>query len=249
MEQIEGTFTMSDLTPIVYVVDDDVLTRRSLAGLICEAGWQASVFASAAEFLSCSCAVCPSCLVLDVILPGLNGLDLQRRVAGDRADIPIIFVSGHSDVPTTVQAMKAGAIDFLTKPFDEDALLAAIGSALDRSHATQEAALETAMLQGRYMSLSPRERQVMGLVISGVMNKQVGGELEISEITVKAHRGRVMKKMSAHSLAELVDIATKLKIPRQRLSRSSRKPRQLANPELCADPRFNAYGSSALPLR
>lgn len=210
---------MPDLSPIVYVVDDHLSVRESIAGLIYEAGWQPSVFASAEEFLSHPYTCCPSCLVLDVMLPGLDGLDLQQQIADDRADIPIIFVSGYGEVRTIVRAMRAGAIEFLIKPFDEKVLLEAIRSALDHSQATQEAAFEMKGVRGRYASLSGREREVMGLVVSGLLNKQVGGVLGISEITVKAHRGRVMRKMKAGSLAELVNIAAKLRIPRQELRR------------------------------
>lgn len=206
---------MPDLTPIVYGIDDDVSARASLNGLIRGAGWQPALFSSAEEFLSHPCKSCPSCLVLDTMLPDLNGLDLQQRLAGDRADIPIIFVTGHFDVPMIVRAMKAGAIDFLTKPFSEEALLAAIRSALDRSQAAQRKASELKTLEERYVSLTGRERQVMSLVVSGLMNKQVSGELGISEVTVKTHRGRVMSKMRARSLADLVKISAKLDIARQ----------------------------------
>lgn len=215
---------MPDPIPIVYVVDDDIAVRECLEGLIHECGWRPMVFASAREFLCHPRMLWPSCLILDVLLPGLSGLELQQQVAGDRTKMPIIFISGYADVPTTVQAMKAGAIDFLTKPFSEEVLLAAIRLALDRSQATQRAASEMKILQERYASLSGREREVMGLVVSGLMNKQVGGELGISEITVKAHRGRVMRKMKAGTLPELVNIASKLDIPRQGLWRPMSKP-------------------------
>ena len=215
---------MLDQIPIVYVVDDDISVRECLEEMIYEAGWQPSVFASAQEFLSQPRVLRPCCLVLDVMLPGLSGLDLQQQIARDKPNMPVIFITGHCDVEITVRAMKAGAIEFLTKPFSEEVLLEAIRSALDRSQATQRVASEMKMLQERYASLSGREREVLGLVVSGLMNKQVGGELGISEITVKAHRGRVMRKMKAGSLAELVNIAAKLDIPRQGLCRPMSKP-------------------------
>ena len=184
--------------------------RESLEALIRHAGWEPETFESAQEFLARPRAVIPSCLVLDITLPGLNGLELQKLVAADRSDMPIIFITGHGDVPTTVQAMKGGAIEFLTKPFSDDALLSAIQGAIERSEATLRARAEIEALEKRYASLSPREREVMGLVVRGLLNKQVGFELGISEITVKAHRGRVMRKMDVRSLAELVNSAAKL---------------------------------------
>jgi FixJ family two-component response regulator len=205
---------MPNVTPIVYIVDDDISVRESLEGLIREAGWRPSVFASATEFLAHPRATSPSCLILDVTLPDLNGLDLQQKIAGERTDMPIIFITGYGDVPMTVRAMKAGAVEFLTKPFGDEVLLGAIRGALERSASTLGTAADIQMLQDRYASLSRREREVMALVVSGLMNKQVGGKLDISEITVKAHRGRVMRKMKAGSLADLVHIAAKLGVPK-----------------------------------
>jgi FixJ family two-component response regulator len=202
---------MSDATPIVFVVDDDVSVRESLEALIRCEGWQPEMFASAQEFLDYPRVLIPNCLVLDVSLPGLNGLALQRLVAGKRTDMRIIFVTGYGDVPMTVQAMKAGAAEFLTKPFNDEVLLTAIRSALERSRVALGAEAEMQALRDRYASLSQRERQVMVLVVSGLLNKQVGGELGISEITVKAHRGRVMQKMKADSLADLVKMDARLR--------------------------------------
>jgi FixJ family two-component response regulator len=196
---------------MVFVVDDEVSVRESLALLIDSAGWKSETFASAQEFLSRPrIPLAPSCLVLDVRLPDLDGLELQRRVAVDRTEMPIIFISGHGDVPMTVRAMKAGAVEFLTKPFKDDVLLDAIRGAIERSRAALRHNSETRALRTRYESLTPRERDVMVLVVSGLLNKQVGGQLGISEITVKAHRGQVMRKMKAESLPDLVTMAARL---------------------------------------
>ena len=203
---------MSYPTPIVFVVDDDVSVRESLDVLIRCAGWQAETFASAQEFLARPRIPAPSCLVLDVSLPDLNGLDLQERIASDRIDMPIIFITAYGDVPMTVRAMKAGAVEFLTKPFGDDALLSAIQNAIQRSSAALDHAESMRELRDCYSSLSPREREVMALVVSGLLNKQIGGELGISEVTVKAHRGNAMRKMKADSLADLVNMAARLSL-------------------------------------
>ena len=200
----------SHTIPIVFVVDDDISVRESLELLIRCGGWQPETFASAQEFLSCPRILAPSCLVLDVGLPDLSGLELQKRVAPDRIDMPIIFITGYGDVPMTVQAMKAGAVEFLTKPFSDEVLLNAIRLAIERSQIALRQEAELRVLCERYASLTSRERDVMALVVSGLLNKQVGGELGISEITVKAHRGKMMRKMKADSLADLVKMAGKL---------------------------------------
>ena len=207
-----GRSSMPPTKPIVFVVDDDISVRESLELLIASAGWQPEIFASAQEFLHRPRSPVPNCLVLDLSLPGLNGLELQRRIAAERTDMPIIFITGHGDVPSTVQAMKAGATEFLTKPFSEDALLSAIRQALERSRDALSSEAEMQSLRKRYDSLTLRERQVMVLVVSGLLNKQVGGELGISEITVKAHRGKVMQKMKADSLPALVKMAARLQM-------------------------------------
>jgi FixJ family two-component response regulator len=197
--------------PIVFVVDGDDSVRQSLELLIQGEGWQPEVFACAREFLSRPRVLAPSCLVLDVTLPDLNGLDLQKLVA-DRIEMPVIFITVHADVRTTVRALKAGAVDFLTKPIRNELLLGAIRRAIERSHAALRHETEIQPLRERYASLSRREREVMALVVSGRLNKEVGGELGISEITVQAHRGRVMQKMRADSLAGLVNMAARLSL-------------------------------------
>lgn len=196
----------------VFIVDDDVSVRESLELLLHSAGWQTETFASAQEFLQRPRTLTPSCLVLDVFLPDIDGLELQERIAPDRSDMPIIFITGHGDVPTTVRAMKAGAIEFLTKPFVAEVLLAAVHNALERSKLALDQQLDLQKLHECYSALSPREREVMALVVTGLLNKQVGRKLGISEITVKAHRGRVMRKMKAKSLADLVTIAARLRM-------------------------------------
>src|SRR3984893_4531846 len=207
---------MSQAVPIVFVVDDDVSVRESLELLIRCEGWEPQTFASAQDFLARPRALVPSCLVLDISLPGLNGLDLQKHTHSARPDMPVIFITGYGDVPKTVQAMKAGAVEFLTKPFSDDVLLSAIRQAVERSETTLGQAAEMQTLRDRYASLSGREREVMTLVVAGLLNKQVGSDLGISEITVKAHRGRVMQKMKAGSLADLVNMAARLGLARAR---------------------------------
>lgn len=199
-------------TAVVFVVDDDVSVRESLELLILGAGWHPETFSSAEEFLERSPSDGPSCLVLDVTLPRLNGLDLQKRII-DRADMPIIFITGYGDVPTSVQAMKAGAMEFLTKPFSDDVLRKAIGDAIEHSRAARAREAELRAFRARHASLTVRERETMALVVSGLLNKQIAAKLGISEITVKAHRGRVMRKMQVESLAELVRVATALGAP------------------------------------
>jgi FixJ family two-component response regulator len=197
---------------VVFVVDDDLSIRESLAALMQSVGWRCEAYASAEAFLSRDEAPTPSGLILDANLPELSGLDLQRRlVAAGRRDMPVIFISGRNDIPTTVRAMKAGAVEFLTKPFDEDSLLAAIELAIARSAEAMAIEADLQGLRRRYASLSPREREVMDLIVSGRLNKQVGGDLGISEITVKAHRGQVMRKMGAEHFADLVRVSLRLR--------------------------------------
>jgi FixJ family two-component response regulator len=200
----------SNTIPIVFVVDDDISIRESLESLIRFVGLQPETFASAEEFLARPRVLTPSCLVLDISLPELNGLELQKLMAVDRSGMPIIFITGHGDVPMTVQAMKAGAVEFLTKPFDDEVLLSAIRNAIKRSGSILDDHAEIQALRDSYASLTPREREVMRLVVSGMLNKQIGLKLGISEITVKAHRGKAMQKMKADSLADMVKTAVRL---------------------------------------
>jgi FixJ family two-component response regulator len=203
-------FPTLEAAPIIFVLDADLSVRKSLEALFRCEGWHAETFASAKDFLDTSRPRVPNCLVLDVSLPGLSGLDLQKQIANERPDMPIIFIASYSSVQMTVQAMKAGAADFLTKPFSDHVLVSAIRHALERSRAAQRLQNDSLELRDAYASLSPREREVMTLVVSGMLNKQVGAELGISEVTVKAHRGRVMQKMNAGSLADLVRIASRI---------------------------------------
>ncbi|HEX3232107.1 MAG TPA: response regulator [Pyrinomonadaceae bacterium] len=196
--------------PIVFVVDDDVSVRESLDLMIKFAGWQPETFASAGEFLARPRTSLPSCLVLDISLPDLNGLELQKMIASERTDMPIIFITGHGDVPMTVKAMKGGAVEFLTKPFDDEVLLSAIRHAIKRSAAVLDDQAQTSALRSDYESLTPREQDVMRCVVAGMLNKQIAMKLGISEITVKAHRGKMMQKMKADSVANLVKTAVRL---------------------------------------
>lgn len=197
---------------VIAIVDDDLSVREGLSSLIRSAGLQVETFASAPEFLARPAAETPSCLVLDLELPGLSGLDLQKQMAESGLEIPIVFLTGHGDIPASVKAMKAGAVEFLTKPFDEQELLRAIQEAIERDRRTRQQRTEMRELRGRYESLTTREQEVMRHVVSGLLNKQIAAELNITEFTVKIHRGHVMRKMRADSVADLVRMAESLGI-------------------------------------
>ena len=215
---------MPQASPVVFVVDDDISVRESLELLIRHEGWEAETFVSAQDFLARPHEVAPSCLILDISLPGLNGLELQKRVVANRPEMPIIFITGHGTIPMTVQAMKAGAVEFLTKPFSDEALLCATRSAIERSKALVDRGAEIQLLQRRYASLTARERDVMALVAIGLPHKQIGCELGISEITVKAHRGSMMRKMNAESLAALLNMASRLRLNRSKFAANRPMP-------------------------
>ena len=203
---------MRESDAVIAIVDDDPSVREGLRSLLRSAGWKVQTFASGQEFLARPGAEVPCCLILDLQLPGLSGLDLQKRMAEVELEIPIVFLTGHGDIPASVQAMKAGAVEFLTKPFDEEELLQAIRAALERDRRDRQRRAEISELRTRFESLTAREQEVMQQVVSGLLNKQVAGELKISEFTVKVHRGQVMRKMRADSLADLVRMADKLGI-------------------------------------
>jgi FixJ family two-component response regulator len=210
----ERTSPVPNTALTVFVVDDDISVRESLEFLIRDEGWKVETFSSAEEFINCPREFLPSCLVLDITMPGLNGLELQKRLAVDRPDMPIIFLTGSADIPMTVQAMKSGAVEFLTKPFSDSSLLSAVSKAIARSKTLIALDAELRSLKARYARLTSREREVLALVVVGKANKEIACELGISEITVKAHRGQMMRKMEAASLAELVNQAARLLQPR-----------------------------------
>lgn len=210
-----GLPSIPSLSPTVFVVDEDASLRALLESLIRSQGWQAEMFESVAEFLARPRTLVPSCLILNLGFPDATVFELQRRIARERKEVPIIVTSDYGDIPSIVQSMKAGAVDFLQKPFRYDALLGAIRQSLESSRLVLDAEVAMSDLRDCYALLTPRERQVMTLVVSGLLNKQVGGELGISEVTVKAHRGQVMQKMKANSLADLVRMASKLRVARQ----------------------------------
>jgi FixJ family two-component response regulator len=211
----ERTLLVPNTSPTVFVVDDDISVRESLEFLIHDEGWHVETFTSAEEFMNRPRDLNPSCLVLDISMPGLNGLDLQKRLAVDRPDMPIIFLTGNADIPMTVQAMKAGAVEFLTKPFNDSKLLSVVGKAIERSTVLVTRNAELRALRARYARLTSREREVLALVVVGKANKEVASELGISEVTVKAHRGNMMRKMEADSLAEVVNQAARLGLSRR----------------------------------
>jgi len=205
-----GLSSVPKVAPIVFIVDDDISVQQSLEKVIGRQGWQPETFESAQEFLGRPRPIVPNCLILGNSLPDVKGIEVQKQIARERPEMPLIIVSDHADIPTTVQAIKAGAVEFLVKPFKNDVLVGAISEGLERSRAALDRETRMSDLRGRYDSLSRRERQVMSLVVSGMLNKQVGAELGISEITVKAHRGQAMQKMKANSLPDLVRMATNL---------------------------------------
>lgn len=219
-----GLTTIPNVTPIVFVVDEDISVRTSLEQLIRSEGWQPETFASVQEFLAQPRPPVPNCLILAISHPDINGVEVRMQIARERVEMPIIVISSYEDIPTTVQAMKAGAVDFLVKPCSHAVLLAAIRQSLERSHVAVDREIQLRDLRDRYASLTPRERQVMALVVSGLLNKQVGGELGISEFTVKAHRGQVMQKMKANSLADLVRMAAELRPALQEIDFARRQP-------------------------
>jgi len=204
---------MSEAEPTIFVIDDDPSVRQSLESLIKSVGWRVLIYGSAQEFLGSGHLDAPGCIILDVRLPGLSGLDLQQALLRAKSHLPVIFITGHGDIPMSVQAMKAGAVEFLTKPFREQDLLDALKLALDRDRTTRQQRAELAALRARYDSVTPREQQVMGLLVTGLLNKEIATTLGVSEVTIKVHRSQIMQKMQADSLANLVRMAERLGIP------------------------------------